>query len=110
MTTTKRIQELNDAFRTTMSLSLGRIVITPMTGGLEDRERQQLFQSIMAFDAFDTGNDPYREHDFGSITLGDDTYFWKIDYYDASCESGSEDPADPDKTCRVMTIMHSSEY
>ncbi|MEL0253528.1 MAG: DUF3768 domain-containing protein, partial [Novosphingobium sp.] len=28
-----------------------------------------------------------------------------IDYYDGSIEWGSENPADPDVTTRVMTIM-----
>jgi hypothetical protein len=33
-----------------------------------------------------------------------------IDYYAPDMESGSEDPADPDKTMRIMTIMRADEY
>ena len=38
------------------------------------------------------------------------TLFWKIDYHDERCEFGSEDPSDPTRTTRVLTLMLSSEY
>ena len=31
---------------------------------------------------FDSGNDPYGEHDFGALTVEDKVIFFKIDYYD----------------------------
>ena len=37
-------------------------------------------------------------------------YFWKIDYYDANLEYGSDDPANDAVTTRVLTIMEASEY
>jgi hypothetical protein len=53
---------------------------------------------------------PYAEHDFGSFELADYKFFWKIDYYDLRCESGSVDPSDPKRTTRVLTVMLASEY
>jgi hypothetical protein len=37
-------------------------------------------------------------------------HFWKIDSYDRNTEFGSPDPADPDVTTRVLTIMRADEY
>jgi hypothetical protein len=65
---------------------------------------------VAAFSDFTSDNDPHGEHDFGSFTLVGRKFFWKIDYYDERCEFGSEDPSDPEKTIRVLTIMLAEEY
>ena len=38
------------------------------------------FAMVSHFDAFTPDNDPYGEHDFGSIDLDGEKLFWKIDY------------------------------
>jgi len=50
------------------------------------------------------------EHDFGSFDYCGERIFWKIDYYDRECRYGSENPADPEQTTRVLTIMLAKEY
>jgi hypothetical protein len=55
-------------------------------------------------------NDPHGEHDFGSFEVAGRKFFFKIDYFDAAMEFGSEDPADSAKTTRVPTIMLAEEY
>ena len=84
---------------------------------LRDQERadvEVLLASDMAamvLDRIDLDNDPHGERDFGAIDLHGAKWFWKIDYYaNGNCDSGSEDPSDPAKCYRVLTIMHASEY
>jgi hypothetical protein len=65
---------------------------------------------VSSFNGFDDDNDPWGEHDFGSLEYEGQTFFWKIDYYDPALKWGSEDPADPHKTVRVLTVMLADEY
>jgi hypothetical protein len=77
---------------------------------LPDALKVKALQLVSVFYQFSGDNDPHGEHDFGSFELADCIFFWKIDYYDARCEFGSEDPSDPKQTTRVLTLMLSSEY
>ena len=70
----------------------------------------ELMKAIEQFDTFNEDNDPYGEHDFGKVVVNGTACFWKISYYDNRMEYGSEDPANPDITTRVLTIMLTSEY
>jgi hypothetical protein len=69
-----------------------------------------LMWKVSEYTAFDEGNDPYGEHDFGSFDDGGEKFFWKIDYFDPSMTAGSSDASDPKQTCRVLTLMFASEY
>jgi len=72
--------------------------------------KAQVLLKVKSFSTFDEGNDPHAEHDFGSFEVAGETFFWKIDYYDSDCRYGSEDPSDPEKTTRVLTVMLADEY
>ena len=65
---------------------------------------------MRTFETFEAGDDPYGEHDFGAVEIAAEKFFWKIDYYDEAMNGGSEDPADPARTTRVLTIMLADEY
>lgn len=106
--TAQRIRELNDAFRST--LSGGRVLITRGVQALGEPGVAAAFARMRVFCEFTADNDPYDEHDFGSFEIGGETLFFKIDYYDAAMEGGSENPSDPAKTTRVLTLMLASEY
>ena len=67
-------------------------------------------QKAATFDEFTEDNDPWGGTNFGSFELRGRKFFWKIEYYDRAMDAGSEDPATPRKTTRVMTVMLASEY
>ena len=69
-----------------------------------------VIRRVAIFSEFTADNDPHEEHDFGNFELAGRKFFFKIDYFDAKMEFGSEDPADPTKTTRVLTIMLAEEY
>ena len=104
----QRIRDLNDAFRRTFCG--GRVLVTAGVAALADEAKAIVLRGVREFDAFDRDNDPHGEHDFGIIEHAGESYMWKIDYYDLTCEGGSENPADPAVTNRVLTIMRADEY
>lgn len=97
-----KIAFYNDVFRrrgTGMVLTLGI---------REIKDLRRLLEAVRSFNAFTPNNDPYGEHDFGTIQWGSDKVFWKIDYYDANLEYW-ENPTSS-KCRRVITVMLASEY
>lgn len=70
----------------------------------------EIIRQVRTYDDFQEANDPYGEHDMGSLTSYGHKIFWKIDYYDLNLLHGSPDPSDPEMTARVLTIMLASEY
>ena len=103
-----KIRALNDAFRTTMTG--GRVMMTSGVQALGEKTVASVLTAGREFTAFSADNDPHKEHDFGSFEISGRKFFFKLDYYDSAMEFGSEDPTDPSKTTRVLTVMLASEY
>jgi hypothetical protein len=103
-----KIALLNDAFRTTFSG--GRVMMTSGVYELPDCVKAEALVQVTKFSEFSADNDPHDDHDFGSFNLVGRKFFWKIDYYDKDMVNGSEDPADPERTMRVLTLMLAVEY
>ncbi len=98
----RTIAQLNDEFRQ----QLHDWFITSGAQALPDVPG--LLQAVHDFNTFTPDNDPYGEHDFGSVIWYEEKTFWKIDYYDHALQYW-HDPLDPD--CRrVLTVMLASEY
>lgn len=98
----KQIAVLNDRFRRLRHM----MAATP--GVCEFEDFPQLVNAVRWYDRFNEANDPYQEHDFGSLDWHGKRVFWKMDYYDRDLKYWC-DPLDPE--CRrVITIMLAEEY
>jgi hypothetical protein len=100
-----RIRDLNDQLR--RSLTGGVLVMTKGIIALGAKCQMTILSAIAAFDV---GDDPYGEHDFGALTVEGERILFKIDYLDRGLTSHSPDPADPTVTTRVLTVMLGEEY
>jgi hypothetical protein len=106
------IRNLNDALRRSLPFvdDRGLLMITDGVALLGIERLTELLLNVRDYSDFGIENDPYEEHDFGTVELGVDRYFWKIDYLDGSMQHGTPDPAKASVTTRVLTIMLASEY
>ena len=112
---TKIIATLNDEARKSYMIPVFgkqpcQIFETEGIINLSPEDRIIIAAKVRDYDDFTIGNNPYGERDFGAFDHNGQKIFWKIDYYDPSLKRGSEDPSDPEKTQRVMTIMLANEY
>ena len=110
----EKIRALNDRFRRGDTSIPGHVVITLGVKALVDEHEgfglEHVAAEVSSFDAFTPDNDPYGEHDFGAFEFLGQKLFWKIDYYAPGLDAGAEDPGDPWKSVRVLTIMLACEY
>lgn len=105
---TVQIRTLNDLFRKTFVG--GAVVVTQGVSELDEAKGARILSLVRSYNTFDRDNDPYGEHDFGSIDAEGTSVFWKIDYYDKTLSGHSNDPADTVATVRVLTIMLAEEW
>lgn len=102
------IAKLNDQLRAQQTG--GRLYVTSGVTSLGRGALPAILDAVRSYDRFDSGNDPYGEHDFGAFEHGGTQLFWKIDYYDQALRYASPDPADPSVTTRVLTVMLAEEW
>ncbi|WP_395832504.1 DUF3768 domain-containing protein [Elstera sp.] len=105
----EKVAQLNDLFRQTGRG--GKSYVTPAILALGPAAVILLQRAVATHTTFTEDNDPYGWREIGVIERPDlPKVFWKIDYYDPDFNIGSEDPADPTKTGRLLTILLASEY
>jgi hypothetical protein len=104
----ERIRALNDRAR--QSFTGCRVAVTVGIAALGHDAVYAVFDLVKAYDNFTPDNDPYGDHDFGSLYRGEYQVFWKFDYYDLDYTMHSPDPADDTVTARVLTVMLAEEY
>jgi Protein of unknown function (DUF3768) len=105
---TNRIRDLNDTMRN-HGIG-GQIMLTVGIRSLGNMAVENIVEAVRKFENFTDDNDPYKEHDYGSVMVDNNKVLWKIDYYDRDLQYGSPDPSDPAATKRILTIMLASEY
>jgi hypothetical protein len=103
-----RICVLNDRLR--QHHKGGRIHLSRGLVHLGAGTVQAALRAIAEIQDFRPENDPYGEHDFGSVVVAGERLFWKIDYYDHSLTSQAVDPADESACVRILTVMLAYEY
>ncbi|RUN75425.1 DUF3768 domain-containing protein [Sphingomonas sp. TF3] len=113
------IARLNDALRQNLTQPGHNRVV--MTIGVQEligdvslfrnfHAQAELLRAIRDYDDFGPDVDPHGERDFGRFEFRGAALYWKIDYYDRTLDFGSSDPADPEMTTRVLTILLTHEY
>ena len=86
------------------------MLLTAGIAAMSSEDKANIISMVQNFNDFTHSNDVYGEHDFLSIDYKGNKIFAKIDYYDLNYEFMSENPANPDITNRVLTILLSCEY
>lgn len=93
-----KIIELNDQLRTTFSG--GRVQMTLGVYDLDARLRGRALYAMSRYKNFDDES----EHNAGVFIFAGFSFEWRIEYRAKDETGSSPDPADPDRTLRVLTL------
>ncbi len=93
-----QIIELNDQLRATFKG--GRVQMTPGIYQLDAQLRGRALYAMSRYSKFVDGS----EHDWGVFIFAGYSFEWHIQYRGKDGTGVSSDPADPDKTLRVLTL------
>ncbi|QOT74534.1 DUF3768 domain-containing protein (plasmid) [Sphingobium fuliginis] len=113
--TVERIGELNDRARHGLDRTAKRVVTRTCLMTIAGSESDvALFVAqariIQALRQWEPPVGDRSERDLGYFELDGHRLMFKCDYYAPGLEWGSENPADPDRTIRVITVMLPSDY
>ena len=89
---------LNDQLRITFKG--GRVQMTPSVYELDERLRGRALSVLARYDSFH----PDSDHDWGTFIFAGYSFEWRIEYRGKDGTGISPNPADPDKTLRVLTL------
>jgi hypothetical protein len=93
-----KIIALNDQLRTTFKG--GRVQMTRSVYDLDDRLRGRALSVLARYSKFHADS----EHDCGTFIFAGYAFEWRIEYRGKDGTGVSPDPADPEKTLRILTL------
>lgn len=103
----EKIRALNDNFR--LSGRGGIIVMSICVQSLSLKLKDKIFHKIVEYEFSEDDKYDDFEHDMGFFEVGSLSVVWKIDCLDLGLVYYSPNPLDPKVTCRVLTVMLTSE-
>ncbi|UWQ31037.1 DUF3768 domain-containing protein [Leisingera sp. M523] len=106
MSSAEKVRTLNDHFR---KAGKGGVVMISMGIHLLGRATVDTIMKQLGGEAGDASIESDEDHDIGLLKVNSRIIHWEIDCYNKDFDDMSPDPADPEKTTRVMTVLLSTE-
>lgn len=100
----QKIIELNDQLR--IDFKGGRVQMTPGVYDLDARLRGRALSVMARYNKFSDDS----EHDWGVFIFAGYSFEWHIEYRGKNGTGVSPDPADPEKTFRVLTLYAAADF